>query len=172
MGQYQQTFKGARERTSSSPAGLHYTIWKAMAECDYLAEFQCVIPSLPFIYEFVCKRWLKGIGVIIEKKKGQLYIHTLRLINILKTDFNSVFKYFFAKDLMKAAETKNTLANEQWGAIERIGYLELHEGAYTDCVYAYVDSAEAKLFQGLLNRPVPVHSREFMLAQTDKKLAF
>ena len=65
---------------------------------------------------------------------------------------------------MKAAETKNTLANEQWGAIERIGYLELHEGAYTDCVYAYVDFAEAKLFQGLLNRPVPVHSREFMPA--------
>ena len=105
-----------------------------MAECDYLAEFQCVIPSLPFIYEFVCKRWLKGIGVIIEKKKGQLYIHTLRLINILETDFNSVFNYFFAKDLMKAAETKNTLSNKQWGAIERIGYLELHEGAYTDCV--------------------------------------
>ena len=57
-------------------------------------------------------------------------------------------------------------------AIERIGYLESHKGAYTDHVYAYVDSAEAKLFQGLLNRPVPVHSREFMLAQTDKKLAF
>ena len=57
-------------------------------------------------------------------------------------------------------------------AIESIGYLETHEGAYTDHVYAYVDFTEAKLFQGLINRPVPVHSREFMLAQTDKKLAF
>ena len=35
-----------------------------------------------------------------------------------------------------------------------------------------MDFAEAKLFQGLLDRLVPVHSREFMLAQTDKKLAF
>ena len=70
MGQYQQTFKAARERTSSLPAGLHYTIWKAMTECDYLTEFQCVMLSLPFIYGFVWKRWLKGIDVMIEKKEA------------------------------------------------------------------------------------------------------
>ena len=52
---------------------------------------------------------------MIEKKKGQRYIHTSRLIEILETDFNSALKHFFAKDLMKAAATKNTLADEQWG---------------------------------------------------------
>ena len=31
---------------------------------------------------------------------------------------------------------------------------------------------EAKLFQGLINHPVPAHSREFVLAQTDRKKAF
>ena len=70
MGQYQRAFKLSRERTSSSSAGLHYTIWKAMVECDYLAEFQCVMLRFPFIYGFVRKRWLKGIDVMIEKKKG------------------------------------------------------------------------------------------------------
>ena len=50
--QYQQSFKVTRERTSSLPARLHYTIWKAIAECDYLAEFQCVMLSLSFIYGF------------------------------------------------------------------------------------------------------------------------
>ena len=52
---------------------------------------------------------------MIEKKKGQRYIHTLRLIKILEADFNSALKHFFAKDLMKAAETNDTLADEQWG---------------------------------------------------------
>ena len=112
MGQYQQTFKAARERTSSSPAGLYYTIWKAMAECDYFAEFQCVMLSLPFIYGFVCNRWLKAIDVMIEKKKDIRWIHTLRLIKILEANFNSALKHFFAKDLVTAAETKNFLADE------------------------------------------------------------
>ena len=56
--------------------------------------------------------------------------------------------------------------------IERIGCLESHEGAFSDHVYAYVYYTEANLFQGLINRPVPVHSQEFMLLQTDKKVAF
>ena len=48
--QFQQTFKVAREQTSSSAARLYYTIWKVMAECDYLAEFLAVILNLPFTY--------------------------------------------------------------------------------------------------------------------------
>ena len=39
-------------------------------------------------------------------------------------------------------------------AIERVRYLDSHEGAHSDHVYAYVDFTEAKLFQGLINRPV------------------
>ena len=57
-GTIQRAFKLSREQTSSSSAGLHYTIWKAMAEYDYLAEFQCVMLRSPFVYGFVCKRWL------------------------------------------------------------------------------------------------------------------
>ena len=45
--------------------------------------------SLPFIYEFECKRWLKGIDVMIEKEKGVKWIRALRLIEILDADFNS-----------------------------------------------------------------------------------
>ena len=68
----------------------------------------------PLYIWFICKRWLKGIDVMIEKRKGQRYIHTLRLIEMLEADFNSAQKTF-ANDLMKAAETNNTLADEQWG---------------------------------------------------------
>ena len=53
-----------------------------------------------------------------------------------------------------------------------MGYLESHEGAFSDHVYVYVYFIEAKLFQGLNNRPVPLHSQEFMLSQTDEKNAF
>ena len=58
------------------------------------------------------------------------------------------------------------------GAIANIGYLATHEEAILDHVYAYVDFYEKLLFKGVINRPVELHSREFMIKQTDKKAAF
>ena len=58
------------------------------------------------------------------------------------------------------------------GAIERIGYLGTHEGQFSDHVYAYVDFNEKKLFRGEINRPVDLYSREFLIEQTDKMVAF
>ena len=44
---FQYTFKIANEKTSSSPSGMHYTVWKAMATSDFCAEFLCIMISLP-----------------------------------------------------------------------------------------------------------------------------
>ena len=51
---FQDMFKRARERTSLSPTGLHYTIWKTMAEEDYSAEVLCVMMSISFVHGFAC----------------------------------------------------------------------------------------------------------------------
>jgi hypothetical protein len=53
-------------------------------------------------------------------------------------------------------------------AITAIGTLGLHEAMVSDHVMVYADLDEAKLFGGLLNRPVLVPHREFLLAQADK----
>ena len=55
--EYQDAFKAVRERTSSSPdSGLHYTLWKALAKEDDLADWLSVMMSLPFMYGFVNER--------------------------------------------------------------------------------------------------------------------
>ncbi|KAL7552549.1 hypothetical protein ACHAWF_016169 [Thalassiosira exigua] len=54
------------------------------------------------------------------------------------------------------------------GAVKRIGYMGIHEGPYSDHVMAYIDFVEELLFKGLIHRPVSVHSREFLFAQSDK----
>ncbi len=51
---FQEMFKRARERTSSDPRTLNYTIWKCLAKNDKISGFACVLLSLPFIW--VCKR--------------------------------------------------------------------------------------------------------------------
>ncbi len=53
-----------------------------------------------------------------------------------------------------------------------IGYLGTHEGADSDHCLAYMDLDEKTLFRGIINRPVPHHSREITLAQDDKIIAY
>ena len=102
--QFQYVFKIANEKTSSSPSGMHYTMWKAMAARDYCAEFLCIMISLPFVYGFSNDRWLREIDVMLEKKKGVRKIHLLRIIGLLEADFNTALKFFFANKMMIIAE--------------------------------------------------------------------
>ncbi|NCG03282.1 MAG: hypothetical protein GWP22_07470, partial [Actinomycetales bacterium] len=58
-------------------------------------------------------------------------------------------------------------------AILRIGYIRTHEGAASsDHVLGWVDFDENTLFQGVINRPVALHSREFLIEQDDKAQKF
>ena len=53
-------------------------------------------------------------------------------------------------------------------AVSRIGYLGTHDGAMSDHVVGYVDFHEQALFAGIINRPLPLHSREILIEQDDK----
>ena len=53
-------------------------------------------------------------------------------------------------------------------AIERIGYLGMHEGAETNHAYAYMDLNDKAANQGTVHRPIATKSRDFVLAQSDK----
>jgi hypothetical protein len=56
--------------------------------------------------------------------------------------------------------------------ITHIGYLGTHDGALSDHVVGYVDFDEHKLFAGIINRPLPMHSREILIEQDDKVQEF
>ena len=85
-------FKSVSERTTSSPSGMHYSIWKCLAREDDIAEWLSTMMSLPFMYGFSNKRWTKMVDVMLEKKRGVRRIHQLRIIGILEADFNTALK--------------------------------------------------------------------------------
>ena len=124
--QFQASFRQANEKTSSSPAGLHYTIWKAMAALDSCAECLCVMISLPFMYGFVNNRWTKVIDVMLEKKKGVRQIHMLRIIGLLEADFNTALKYFFAVQMQDSLEKNGSLAKDQWGCRRHVQCIDAY----------------------------------------------
>ena len=93
------SFKITGEMTSLSPSGLHYTLWKAIAEKEQFCEYLAVMMSLPFMYGFTNKRWEKVIEVMLEKKAGVRKIHLMRITALVEADFNTALKIMFARKL-------------------------------------------------------------------------
>ena len=114
--EFQAAFKAVDEHTSSSPSGLHYSLWKVLARDNDCAKWLSLMMSLPFMHGFVNQRWTTEIDVMLEKKKGNRKIHQLRIIGILEADFNTALKILFGRRLMKMAETNESLSEEQWGS--------------------------------------------------------
>jgi hypothetical protein len=112
--EFQAAFKAVSEHTSSSPSGLHYSIWKCLARENDLAEWLSIMMSLPFEHGFTNERWTRSLDVMLEKKRGQRKIHTLRIIALVEADWNTALKILF-RNLMKNAE-KSGLNDEQWGS--------------------------------------------------------
>ena len=109
-------FKSVSERTTSSPSGMHYSIWKCLAREDDITEWLSTMMSLPFMYGFSNKRLTKMVDVMLEKKRGVRRIHQLCIIGILEADFNTTLKILIARNLMSIAEAAGDLHNEQWGS--------------------------------------------------------
>eukprot|EP00956_Cyclotella_meneghiniana_P035927 scaffold119601_cov26-Cyclotella_meneghiniana.AAC.1 len=86
---FQEVMKIQNESTSSSPSALHYTLWKAIAEVDELAEIHSLWVSLPFMYGFICNRHKREIDCMLEKKPGVRQIHIMRIIGLMEVCWNA-----------------------------------------------------------------------------------
>ena len=94
---FQAAFKAVTERTTSSPSGIYYSMWKVLAREDDSADWLSVMMSLPFMYGFVNEWWTTESDVMLEKKRDVWKIHQLQIIGILEADFNTTLKILFSK---------------------------------------------------------------------------
>ena len=111
---FQEVFKKASEKKSSSYAGMHYTLWKAVAEKPDFCKYMCIMMSLPFKYGFSPRRWEHAIDCMIEKTKGVKRIHLMRIIGLVEAELNCALKIFYSQRLMSNTE-KAGLSSNQWG---------------------------------------------------------
>ena len=109
---FQGAFKAVSKKVTSSPSGLHYTLWKVLAQEDDIAQWLSIMMSLPFICAFVSECWKQTVNAMLAKKPGVRKIHQLQIIGILEADFKTTLKILFARKLMKIAE-KTGLSDEQ-----------------------------------------------------------
>lgn len=107
-------FKAAKEKTSSDPRTLNYTLWKCLATDDKIAGILSILFSLPFTYGFVNDHWTAMTDFMIEKKAGVRQIHTLRIIGKVAAEFNTCLKYLIGKRARDNFEATDT-CDEQHG---------------------------------------------------------
>ena len=94
---FKQVFQDIQERTSSSPSGMNYTIWKCITSVNEMSHYMVIMMRVPFMYGFKNNWWTKCIDVMLEKKVGVRKIYQLRIIGLGEADFNSALKLYFAK---------------------------------------------------------------------------
>jgi enamine deaminase RidA (YjgF/YER057c/UK114 family) len=118
-------FKKWREDTSTSPSGCHLGLRRIPAFPtetkeqekirQSIQQVQADVINLPLEHGFSPSRWQVVINAMLEKIPGKPLLHKLRVIHILKADYNLALKEIFGRRLMKNCELHGTLGDRQDG---------------------------------------------------------
>jgi hypothetical protein len=106
------------EKTSSSPSGLNYSIYKVAIQDSYITSVLSKLALTPFRYGFTLDRW-KNVTQVMIKKKAEPIFDKLRIIELFEGDYVAVVKSFMRElmgHLMDHNETDiGTFATEKGG---------------------------------------------------------
>ncbi len=87
-------WRHAKEKTSSSPSGLHFGHYKAATYSLPLAHLHARFTQLIFQTGLSISRFQAGLQVILEKKAGNIHVDNLHAILLMEGDFNAAMKIF------------------------------------------------------------------------------
>jgi hypothetical protein len=122
---FQQYWRKAKERTSSSLSGLHFGHYKAAAHSDYLSELQAVKTQLAVTGYSPLTRWRTSLVCMLEKVEGVIVVDKLRAILLLEADFNFSNGLIFSKRMMHQAETQQWIPDECYGSRKNCEAIEV-----------------------------------------------
>ena len=112
---YRSFYKGAKERTSSSPSGLHLGHWKASAFDEDVSSVIASVINIAVQNEHTLRRWQNVVGILLEKIQGTPHIHKFRTIHLVESDFNFVLRSVWGRALMKHGEFHSAWNSNQYG---------------------------------------------------------
>ena len=123
--QVQQGFKIWKEKTLTSPSGIHLGHYKALLASDgskLPSETSQNIWLLVTLIINSCiqigvgtNRWQHVNQITIEKKAGDHRIHRLRRINQYEADYNIILKYQWPKQTQTGEDIQCFLGDNQYG---------------------------------------------------------
>jgi hypothetical protein len=98
---FQQFWQTTRERTGSLYSGLHFGHYIAASFCPNLSVLRSAKLSICARKGVALAPWGAGLTVLLEKIMGNVLVHKLHAICLLKADFNWWNKLIFARRMMQ-----------------------------------------------------------------------
>ena len=109
---FQHYWRRAKERTSFSYSGIHFSHYKAAAHSDYLSKIHALKLSLITESGNSPERWARGLSVMLEKITGVVLVTKLRAILLMEADFNFHNKLVFGTRMMNLAQENGMVPEE------------------------------------------------------------
>jgi hypothetical protein len=140
-----QGFHKWKEKTTTSPSGLHLGIYKAIiksmksSNTDVIqlsTDIMTIISKLIQLSIREChtfQRWQTIHNFTIEKIPGYPLLSKLRVIHIMEADWNLINKFFAGRQVLYEAIKNNTTSHEQAGG--RPGRRSIEEALQTTITY-------------------------------------
>ena len=108
-------YRHTKERTSSSPSGLHLGYWKAASTNHTLSDILTSIIDIATTNSYELLRWRIVLAILMEKDKGLPLIHRFRTIHLIESDLNFLMRLVWGKELMRWKESHRVINNNQYG---------------------------------------------------------
>ena len=111
---FQDSWKRAQEKTSSSHSELHFGLYMASSKSDKLSLLHAAKLTLASKLGIPLNRWSNDITVLLEKTFGAMLIDQLHTIWLFEADYNWLMKIIFAKRMMNNAHKKGLIPDEHF----------------------------------------------------------
>jgi hypothetical protein len=90
---YRRSWSSKRERTSSSPSGIHVGVYKAALQDARMVDFFSQYWTDILRFKVPPSRWFTGLQVALQKEPGNHDVLRHRMIQLYEADFNQLDKF-------------------------------------------------------------------------------
>jgi hypothetical protein len=110
--EWEDHWKKANEKTSSSISGRHFGHYKAGLLSEYVTYLHALQATLVVKKGILLERWSNGLSVMLQKIFGCTLISKLRSILVMEADFNAVNKRIHGVKMMENVRRYRLLPEE------------------------------------------------------------
>ena len=147
---WQQRWAKAKEDTSSSESGLHFSHYKAGARSDLISHYHALKTSIALRRGIALGRWSRGLSVMLEKMFGCKLVSKLRAILLMEADFNFSNKQIFGVRMLDNVRKYNLMPEEIFsernrmaddGTLAKVLFYDIARQARIPAAISSVDAA-------------------------------
>ena len=106
------TWRKAKEKTSSSESGLHFGHYVAASQSEYVSYCHALLSSIALKKGYSPERWERALSCMLEKIPGCSLVDKMRAILLMEADFNFTNKMIYGVGMLNNARRHGLMPEE------------------------------------------------------------